>query len=250
MNSHPSFTSFQDASGPLAFNMTNDYMFRAVLQSNNKVLTGLICSLLHLDESDIFSVAITNPIVLGESIADKEFRLDINVSLNDHSIINLEMQVANKLNCPERSVSYLCRSYDQLNHGQEYSKIKSVIHIGFLDYTLFEDYPEFYATYKLINVKSGHVYSDKLTLSVVDLTCIHLVTEEDRLYHLDYWASLFKAATWEEIKMLSQKDSYIHEASDTMFRLSADEEIQKRCRDREKYYLDIRNYQRVICSEG
>lgn len=87
MNSLPSLTSFQNASGPLAFNMTNDYMFRAVLQSNNKVLTGLICSLLHLDESDISSVTITNPIVLGESITDKEFRLDINVSLNDHSII-------------------------------------------------------------------------------------------------------------------------------------------------------------------
>lgn len=159
------------------------------------------------------------------------------------------MQIANKLNWPERSVSYLCRSYDQLNHGQKYSEIKPVIHIGFLDYTLFVDCPEFYATYKLINVKSGHVYSDKLTLSVIDLTCIHLVTEEDRLYHLDCWTSLFKATTWEEIKMLAQKDSYIHEASDTMFRLSADEEIQKRCRDREEYYLDILNYQHVIAQK-
>ena len=42
-----SFPSVQNASGPLRFNMTNDYMFRAVLQSNNKVLRGLICSLQH-----------------------------------------------------------------------------------------------------------------------------------------------------------------------------------------------------------
>ena len=122
MNHHssPMPASFQAASGPLAFNMTNDYMFRAVLQSNNKVLTGLVCSLLHLDETEVSSVSIINPIILGESITDKEFRLDINVSLNNHVIINLEMQVVNKLNWPERSVSYLCRSYDQLNHGQEY----------------------------------------------------------------------------------------------------------------------------------
>lgn len=41
-----------NASGQLRFNIMNDYMFRAVLQSNNKVLRGLICSLLHLFGKD------------------------------------------------------------------------------------------------------------------------------------------------------------------------------------------------------
>ena len=30
----------QSATGNIPYNMTNDYMFRAVLQSNNKVLKG------------------------------------------------------------------------------------------------------------------------------------------------------------------------------------------------------------------
>ena len=34
--------------GKLTIPMTNDYLFRALLQQNNKVLTGLIASLLHL----------------------------------------------------------------------------------------------------------------------------------------------------------------------------------------------------------
>ena len=33
----------ENAYGKIPYNMTNDYMFRAVLQSNNKVLRGLIC---------------------------------------------------------------------------------------------------------------------------------------------------------------------------------------------------------------
>ena len=81
-----SFPFVQSASGPLRFNMTNDYMFRAVLQSNNKVLSGLICSLLHLSEENVISVEITNPIILGEAIDNKEFRLDINVLLNDYTL--------------------------------------------------------------------------------------------------------------------------------------------------------------------
>lgn len=49
-------------SGTLAIPMANGYLFRALLQQNNKVLKGLISSLLHLDLEEINSVEITNPI--------------------------------------------------------------------------------------------------------------------------------------------------------------------------------------------
>ncbi|MDE6847059.1 MAG: PD-(D/E)XK nuclease family transposase [Lachnospiraceae bacterium] len=239
-------TTLQTASGTISYGMTNDYMFRAVLQSNNKVLRGLICALLHLSEKEVISVEIVNPVILGEAIESKEFRLDINVLLNNRTLINLEMQIANKLNWQDRSVIYLCRAFDNLTHGQDYSEAGTVIHIGFLDYTLFADCPEFYASYKLINVKSYQTYSDKITLNVVDLSRIDLATEEDKQYHIDYWAALFKATTWEEIRMLASKDDYLNEASETIFRLSADEQIRKQCRDREEYYQDMRNYERAL----
>lgn len=82
--------------GSLGIRMTNDYLFRALLQRNKKVLKALICSLLHLEMSEVFSVEITNPIELGETIMDKEFILDIKVKVNQYSIINLEMQKINK----------------------------------------------------------------------------------------------------------------------------------------------------------
>ena len=122
----------------------------------------------------------------------------------------------------------------------------SAIHIGFPDYTLFKECPEFYVAYKLINAKYHHVYSDNFILSVVDLSQIDLTTEEDRKYHIDYWASLFKASTWEDIRMLASKNEYLNEASKTIFQLGADEQIRKRCRDREEYYQDLRNYEREI----
>ena len=170
----PANASFETASGKIPYNMTNDYMFRAVLQSNNKVLR------------------------------------------------------------------------DQLNQGQGYNEIKPVIHIGFLNYTLFEECPEFYATYKLINVKNHHVYSDNLTLSVVDLTKIESAAEEDKEYQIDKWAALFKAKTWEELRMIADKNVYLNEASETMYQMSADEQIRKWCRDREEYYLDIQAFKKII----
>ncbi len=238
--------SLQEAHGTIPYGMTNDYMFRAVLQANNKVLRGLICSLLHLPESEIKSVQITNPIILGEAVQSKEFRLDINIVLNDRTLINLEMQVANKLNWKNRSVIYLCRSFDSLSRGQDYLDAKSAIHIGFLDYTLFDDNPEFYASYKLMNVRNHHIYSDSIALNVVDLSRIDLATEEDKQYNIHHWAALFKATTWEEIRMLASKDEYLDEASKTIFQMSSDEQIRKQCRDREEYYQDMRNYERAL----
>ena len=231
--------------------------FSALLQKNNHVLKGLICALLHLKPEEVISVTILNPIVLGEYIDNKDFILDIRFLLNDNTIINLEMQVVNQHNWPERSLSYLCRSYDNLKSGEDYIHVKTAIQIGILDFTLFPDAPEFYATYIMTNIKNHQIYSSKLRLSVLDLTHIDLATEEDRLFHIDYWASLFKATTWVEIKMLAQKDTMIKEASDTILQLSQDEQIRLRCEARadylywqkieEEYKKELeKNYQKVL----
>ena len=106
------------AAGKIKYGLTNDYMFRAVLQSNNVVLKNLISALLHLKEEEITSVMLQNPIELGKSIRGKDFQLDIVVLLNNDAVINLEMQVINKGNWTERSLSYLCRTYDGLERGQ------------------------------------------------------------------------------------------------------------------------------------
>lgn len=234
--------SFMEATGVIEFNMTNNYMFRYILQKNEKVLRGLICSLLHLKPEQIKSIEITNPINLSGDITGKEFILDINLKLNDDTLINLEMQVANEYNWPERSLSYLCRSFDQLYQGQEYLDVLPVIHIGFLDFTLHPEAPEFYATYRMLNVKNYLLYSDKFTLSVVNLNQIELATEEDKAYNIDFWARIFKAKTWEDIIMFAKDNEYLQEAAESLYVANADEIIRQQCRARE----DAERLQRTL----
>ena len=240
------FSEWHSATGPLTIPMTNDYLFRALLQRNNHVLKGLICSLLHLPSKEVRSVIINNPIILGESINDKTFFLDISITLNDHTLINLEMQVINEHNWPERSLSYLGRTFDNLNAGADYSAVKPAIQIGLLDFTLFPEYPEFYSTYQFMNAKNYTIYSDKMRLSVLNLTRIDLATKEDKQYHLDYWASLFKATTWEELKMIAKQDDFINEASATVYQLSQEEMIRLQCEAREDFYRRQRSVQHML----
>ncbi|HKM20783.1 MAG TPA: PD-(D/E)XK nuclease family transposase, partial [Lachnospiraceae bacterium] len=86
-------TLLQNATGPVEYKLTNDYLFRAVFQKNTHVLKGLICSLLNLKEAEIQSVEIQNPIKLGESFEEKDIILDLNILLNNAQRLNIEMQV-------------------------------------------------------------------------------------------------------------------------------------------------------------
>lgn len=236
--------TFGQAGGKVPYKMTNDYLFRAVFQSNDVALKGLICSLLHFKQEEVERIVINNPIEIGKSINSKEFVLDISLTLNNHTKINLEMQVDNRLNWPERALSYACRTFDDLNRGEDYIKVKPVIHIGFLDYELFPDVPEFFAMYKFVNVKNYKVFSDKLVLYVVNLKYTDIATEEDKAYGIDEWAKFFKATTWEEIQMLAEKNSSICEAANAMYDFTSDEVIREHCRMREEYIIRTRGMER------
>ena len=215
--------------------MTNDYMFRVVLQENRLVLKGLIASLLHLEHQNIKNIYITNPIRLGEQIDNKTFVMDIHVILNDDTLLNIEMQVRDLGDWTERSLSYLCRMYDQLHRREGYEEANTAIHIGILDFTLFPKHPEFYAQYQIMNVKNHQIYSDKFKLHVLSLNQIELATEEDKKYKIDRWASLFRAKTWEELRMVAQSDNYMSEAATQIYKLNADEIVKEQCRAREEY---------------
>lgn len=238
--------SYLQAKGKMPYSLTNDYLFRALLQENNHVLKHLICALLHLRPEEVETAEIQNPIVLGKALDNRTFVLDIKVLLNNHTIINLEMQIINYLNWPERSLSYLCRNFDQLIRGQDYLEVKPVIHIGFLDFSLFPQYPEFYAAYRMLNTKNHHELTDKFTLRVVELNQIEKATEEDRRWKIDYWAALFKATTWEEAQMLAEQNSDLEEAVVTMYEMTAEDAIREQCRAREDYYRTINTFKAEI----
>ena len=230
--------ALEKATGEIKYNMTNDYMFRALFQQNTVALKGLLSSLLHMPPEDILSVEIMNPIVIGETINDKEFRLDIKAVLNHYQQINLEMQVVNRHDWPERSIGYLSRMYNNLQKGDQYINVKPAIHVGILNFSPFEDEPIFYSQNVLMDMNKHRIYSDKFQVNVLELKQIELATEEDKKWNLDFWAKLFKARTWEELKMIAKDNEYFTEASNTLCDLYADFNVRERCRDREDYELE------------
>lgn len=228
----------ENATGEIRFTLLNDYMFHVVVQENEEVLKRLTCAMLHIKEEDIKEIHVENPIVPGAAIDNKEFILDINVTLNGNVHINYELQIINEGNWPDRSLSYLCRSFDRLYHGQDYSETSRVIHIGILNFTLFEDAPEFYAHYRVCNVNNHRIFNDKMELNVLELNSKELATPEDRKYHLNQWAALFKAKTWEGLRMLTEEYTELKTAGEKLYVYNADQDMRNRCEARELYLLE------------
>lgn len=56
---------YRKQTGSLDIPLTNDYLFRALMQRNASVLKALLASLLRLKENRIDSINILNPIELG-----------------------------------------------------------------------------------------------------------------------------------------------------------------------------------------
>ncbi len=239
-------TTFQNATGKIDYTLMNDYMFRAVMQESKHVLKELICSLLHLNPQTVKSVMLLNPIELGNAFNDKTFVLDIKVLLDDAAVINLELQVIRQSFWSNRSLSYLCSIFNNLEKGEDYSQVKPAYHISILDFSPFPDYPEFYAAHKMMNIKKHYIYNDNFTLNVLDLNQTDLATEEDKLFKIDYWAKLFKAKTWEDLKMLAQKDDIFEETCETIFNLNQDDVARHWCELREEGQRILRTYENLI----
>ena len=79
-----------------------------------------------------------------------------------------------------------------------------------------------------------HVFSDKFRISVLCLNQIDLATEEDKAFHIDTWARLFKCTDWREVQMLAKDNPDIKEAVVTIHQLTEDEKVRQMCERREK----------------
>ena len=111
------------------------------------------------------------------------------------------MQVVNYHDWSERSLNYLCRLFNNLNKGDDYSTTLPAIQIGILDFTPFPENPSFYSKNLMMDTETHHVYSSKFAIHVLDLKQINNASSEDKHWGLDNWARLFKATTWEDVSV-------------------------------------------------
>ena len=102
----------------------------------------------------------------------------------------------------------------------------------FFNSILLQDKENAYATNTFLFSDCNRLYTGKFSIHVIDLTRIDLATEEDKYYEIDRWAKLFKAATWEELKMIAKNDPDLMQASDELYKVNKDDILRQQARAR------------------
>ena len=215
-------TDWRAENGPLPFRLTNDFLVKGILQADETVLRAVISSAMHIDRKQIRSLRILNPYMPGNTIGDKEFILDVHLEMNDSVEVDIEVQVVDYKDWPERSLQYLCRTYNNLSKGDSYKNTKTAIHIGFLDFDLWEEDTPLYTHFSMMERSSHRILTEKFQLYLISLRKTDLATDDDVKWQTDVWAKFFKAHTYEDLKMLAKQDPVIEPAAQAAFELWSD----------------------------
>ena len=147
----------------------------------------------------IESFVILNPEMPPESLGDKFCRLDINMTVNGMTVngqsVDLEVQVNNEGDYPDRAVLYWARNFSTaLSAGQDYSMLPRTLIISIVDFPLF-DCEEYHSFFQLLEVSRHTLLSDKMGLHFYELPKLPSEVSKDHMLLL--WLSLFKADTEE-----------------------------------------------------
>ena len=133
-------------------------------------------------------VEMMNPVSFGQGALGKETLEDIELLVDGTVQVNIELQDRLLFSNKPRFLLYLCRNYDSIRKGESYEDLKASLQIGILNYAPVEKQPEFYAKYRLMNVKTGEpLFTDEdfFGLNVLDLTHAELVDTEDQSFLYD-----------------------------------------------------------------
>ena len=100
---------------------------------------------------------------------------------------------------------------------------------------------ELYVRYRMMNVKTHTEYTGKFEVRVLSLKNIEHASEAEKeepngVYQ---WAKLFAAQTWEELKMVAEKNERMQSFVGTVRQLSEEERVAQVCEARRKYLSDM-----------
>ena len=193
--------------------MKEEFAFREVFD-REVVRKQFFSDVVGIPQEEIRSVRIVSPFLRKESRKQKLGILDLALTLNDDTKIDVELQLRSQRFWVKRNLFYLAHLYtDDLWVGENYDKLKRCITISILDFNLVSG-TEYHTVYTL---------KDKQGRELTDLFEMHIVELKKKLFGedpVDGWIQLFNAQTKEELGMIKSISAGLFQVVEVLERLS------------------------------
>lgn len=116
-----------------------DFAFKEIMM-DEKARVGFLSAILKLDPAQVRETRILNTYLQKVHEDDKQGILDVRVSMNDDTEIDIEIQLSELKVWADRSLFYLAKMYtEQIKSGQFYNVFKKCVSISILDFILFPE---------------------------------------------------------------------------------------------------------------
>ena len=161
--------------------LTSDYVFKRIFgqEENKQALKDFLESIL---EEEILKIEIKNPEIPKNFYDSKYGVLDLKVTLNDKSIVDVEMQMKNEHNIEQRDTFYLASNYvNELKEGEPYTNCKKSIVINILNF-MYYNRNEYHSVARMIfeeakeeeKVEMGYKEEDRYMTKYLEVHIIEL----------------------------------------------------------------------------
>ena len=210
----------------LEYTFKSDVLFKMLFVRRPDLLKRLVAVLLAIPLGSISSFRTVNTEMPPEEIGKKFCKLDIHMVV-DGSRVNLEIQVEDEGNYPERSMFHWAKMFvSALPSGDDYSRLPKAIVISILGFRQF-GCAEAHSEFAPMEVSRHEILSYKQRYHFFELPKLPCVDSIDPGSEKDLWLALFNSETEEELeKLVLNGGEVMSQAVEAYRSLTATEEFR------------------------
>ena len=215
-----------DEKEKLRLKIRKDFIFKNIFadEHNKFILIDLLETILNIKIKDI---KIEKDVSLKKRVElEKLGILDIKATLNDETIVNIEMQIKDNKDMIPRTIFYASKLMsEQLYTEKTYSALKKVVVISILDYYLFKESKQYHNIFYLKEKNNNSVLSDLVTFHYIELPKFEKENNIDT--KLSEWLNFINGKDKEKISMAIKNNVVIAKAQEKYKYLEGDAELKR-----------------------
>ena len=224
----PQFSTFK------GINRTNDYAFKRILGSEEgkEALAGFLNAVLKPPPGqELTTVELLDRELDPEYLLNRGARLDVLARTTAGTLLNVEVQVANRYDIDRRTLFYWARLYgSQLNAGQKFIELRKTVTINILGFNWFTSEERYHLTFHIREDQTGKILSDDLEMHFLELEKVKKLKQRPK-DALEAWLMYLNNLEGEELEAIAMENPAIRKA------LTIEEAFWRSERERRLYEL-------------
>ena len=219
----------------------NDVVFQRLFNKDNQKITKAFAEAM-LDEKIHHMTINEDKELLSDTLDKKTGILDLQIDVNNTEKVDVEVQLVERSNLPERLLFYFSKLYLKgIGKGEDYRVAKRVVLIAIIDYNLKIEIEDKKMETIWQIVEKNHpktILTNKFEIHILELEKVKEEYKKNKENKKAQWLLFLDDPETEEVKEIMEKNEDVKEAVIEVRKLSQDEQLQREAELREKAIMD------------